>query len=262
MREDHHERVRAVVDLDKKFVVDVADMSPSAAAHFRKRPYLTPEVCRAWRLGYLPRDLGGKDKSGGTMRGKITYAYLNEAGEVLTFFGRDADYEAKKEKWEKADRKDPAPEKFHFVKGFHRGSELYGVHAVRTQDAAQKLRAIGLLPLVEGSNDVIRLSLLGVPAVALCSNTITREQAEKVGALARELVGTVGIFLDADEEGLNGMRQCLGYIAQVAPVRLVWTDRMFGGKFKGRQPESLTPDEWQEIQAYLTTGKAANWSLS
>jgi len=143
-----------------------------------------------------------------------------------------------------------------------RGSELYGAHALQSQQAAEQLRAIGVLPLVEGPNDVIRLSLLDVPAVALCSNRITREQAEKVGKLVRERAcGTVGIFLDADEEGLNGMRQCLGFIAQVAPVRLLWTDRMFGGKFKGRQPESLTLEEWQEIHAYLTTGTAAGWSL-
>src|SRR5205823_5306895 len=106
---------------------------------------------------------------------------------VLTWFGRDPDYEAKQAKWETSDRKDPEPEKFHFVKGFHRGIELYGVHQLRTPEAVGTLRSLGCLPLVEGPNDVIRLSTLGVPAVALCSNRITRDQAVKVAALAREL---------------------------------------------------------------------------
>jgi len=42
---------------------------------------------------------------------------------------------------------------------------------------------------------------------------------------------------------------CLGYLAQLTPVRLAWTSRMYGGKFQGRQPESLQPDEWVEIAA-------------
>lgn len=263
LKDSDNERVRAVLDLDRKFVVDIADMSPAASAYFRKRPYLTPEVCRSWRVGYLPRDVGGKDKSGGTMRGKITYAYPNEAGDVLTWFGRDPEYEAKKDTWDKSERKDPEPEKFHFVKGYHRGSELYGVHAIQGE-VKDKLRAIGCLPLVEGPNDVIRMSLLDVPAVALCSNRITREQAAKVAALAREVVpgGVVGVLLDMDEPGLEGARQCLGYISQVGPVRMLWTDRMFGGKFKGRQPEDVKPEEWEELKAYLLTGKAEGWSLS
>ncbi len=37
-------------------------------------------------MGCRSRDIGGEDKSGGTVRGKIVYAYSNEAGEVLTWF--------------------------------------------------------------------------------------------------------------------------------------------------------------------------------
>lgn len=68
-------------------------------------------------------------------------------------------------------------------------------------------------------------------------------------------------FLDCDTEGENGMKQCLGYVAQVAPIRLAWTSKMFGGKFKGRQPETLREEEWSEIESYLTTGKTEGWSL-
>ena len=106
------------------------------------------------------------------------------------------------------------------------------------------------------------MRVAGVPAVGLCSNTITREQADKAARLARELAGgVVTVLLHCDAEGENGMKQCLGYLSQLTPVRLAWTSKMYGGKFTGRQPESLTPPEWQEIDDYLRTGKRENWTL-
>ncbi len=69
------------------------------------------------------------------------------------------------------------------------------------------------------------------------------------------------MFLDCDPEGESGMKQCLGYLAQLTPVRLAWTSKMFGGKFKGRQPESLRIDEWEEIAAFLRKGKAEGWKI-
>src|SRR5471032_2312694 len=91
LKDSENERARALVELDKKFVVAVTDMNPKASSYVRKRPFLTSEVMRKWRMGYLPRDAGG-DRTGGTMRGKITYAYLSEAGEALCFFGRDPEF--------------------------------------------------------------------------------------------------------------------------------------------------------------------------
>ena len=134
--------------------------------------------------------------------------------------------------------------------------------SLREQGRPEELQTLGLV-LVEGPNDVIRLDTLGIPAVALCSNTITREQAAKVALLARDLSnGIVTVLLDCDPEGLNGMKQCLGYLAQLTPVRLAWSDRMFGGKYKGKQPESLSIQDWQEITAFLQTGERNGWSLS
>ena len=246
--------------LDAKFVVEIASLPPKASAYLRRRPFLLPEVMRAWRMGYLPRDTG-EDKSGGTMRGKIVYPYLSESGEILTWFGRDPEFEEKHQQWTGTDKSEREPEKFHFVKGYQRGLELFGQHALRAPDAAAKLKGLGL-PLVEGPNDVIRLATLGVPAVGLCSNQITREQAAKAARLAREVAdGTVTVFLDCDPEGENGMKQCLGYLAQQCPVRLAWTSKMYGGKFKGRQPESLLLQEWQEIATYLKDGTAEGWRL-
>ena len=262
LKDSENERARALVNLDTKFVVDVAEMSPKPASYFRRRPFLTPEVCRDWRMGYLPRDTGGEDKSGGTMRGKIVYAYRNADGEILTWFGRDPEFEEKHEKWEAGGQTDTEPAKFHFVKGFHRGQELFGVEHLAGETARELIRTLGLV-LVEGPNDVIRLSTLGVPALALCSNTISREQALKAATLAGELKApAVTIFLDCDTEGENGMKQCLGYLAQLCPVRLAWTSKMFGGKFKGRQPESLLINEWQEIARFLESGERDGWSLT
>ena len=168
-------------------------------------------------MGYLPRD-AGEDKSGGTMRGKIVYPWLSESGEVLTWFGRDPEFEDRHRQWQASDRTTKEPEKFHFVKGFHRGLELFGQHRLREPDLAGPLRELGLV-VVEGPNDAIRLGTLGVPAVALCAEAVTREQAAKAARLARELAGgVVTVFLDCDEAGEAGMRQCLGYLAQLTPV--------------------------------------------
>ena len=99
---------------------------------------------------------------------------------------------------------------------------------------------------------MIRLDTLGVPVVALCSNAITREQAAKAAQLARRACGgIVTVFLDCDAEGEAGMKQALGYLAQLVPVRLAWTSKMYSGKIKGRQPESLGTEEWCEISQYL-----------
>jgi 5S rRNA maturation endonuclease (ribonuclease M5) len=258
LKDSPNARARTLTELDRKFVAEIAAMPPKASAYFRRRLFLSPEVCREWRMGFLPRDTGD-DKGGGTMRGKIVYPYLSESGDVLTWFGRDPEFEEKHQAWDRTDKSEREPEKFHFVKGFHRGMELFGQHRLRAEQAAEKLRQLGLI-LVEGPNDVIRLATLGVPSVALCSNTITREQAAMAATLARELAGgIVTVFLDCDPEGENGMKQCLGYLAQVTPVRLAWTSKMFGGKFKGRQPESLIPNEWEEIAAFLRSGRAQGW---
>jgi hypothetical protein len=145
--------------------------------------------------------------------------------------------------WDAAGRTDREPEKFHFVKGFHRGLELFGQHRLNDPANGEKLASLGLV-LVEGPNDVIALDALGVPAVGLCSNTITREQAEKTAWLAIELAGgIITLMLDCDTEGENGVQQVLPMLAERVPVRMAWSSRMHGGRFKGRQPESLVAEE-------------------
>jgi hypothetical protein len=253
LAQSDNERARGLVSLDQKFIVDVANMNPKAAAYFRNRPFLTPEVCKKWRMGYLPRNTGG-DHAGGTMRGKIVYPLLDEKGEVLTWFGRDPEYEAKYQAWLAGDKQEREPEKFHFVKGFHRGNELFGQHRLQAEEVGDKLKGIGLI-VVEGPNDVIGLDALGIPAVGLCSNTITAEQVKKIKYLADAVAGgVVTLMLDCDAEGEGGAKLALVEIAKKCPVRLAWSSDMYDGAFKGRQPESLSREEWEKIRAFLTGG--------
>ena len=184
------------------------------------------------------------------MRGMVVYPMLNEEGEVLTWFGRDPDFERKHEQWITANKEGREPEKFHFVKGFHRGLELFGQNGkqrLQERSCRDALRELGLI-VVEGSNDVIALDALGVPSVGLCSNMMTDAQVKKIVRWAKELAGgLVTLMLDCDSEGENGMRQGLWQITQHCRVRLAWSSEMFGGRFKGRQPESLGSDEWMMV---------------
>ena len=245
-----NERARGLVNLDEKFVVDPAAMSPKAASSFRHRPFLTPEACRRWRMGYLPRDTGG-DHGGGTMRGKIVYPILSEHGDVLTWFGRDPEHDGKVHEWIVGGKQGKEPEKYHFVKGFERGLELFGQHRLREEGTVEKLARCGLI-IVQGPNDVIALDALGVPAVGLCSTTITREQVEKLARFSAETGhGAVTVMLDCTEAGTLAARVVVVELAQVCPVRLAWSETMHCGLFKGREVTSLTVEEWRTIGELL-----------
>jgi hypothetical protein len=241
------EKARALVHLNEKFIHDVAAMPPAASRYLRTRPFLSPEVQAKWRIGYLPRGGAGTDQSGGTMRGRIVYPMLSERGEVLTWFGRDPEFEEKHEAWAAGGKRDREPEKFHFVKGFHRGLELFGQQWSRLKEPGfgEALKELGLV-VVEGPNDVIRLDTLGAPAVALCSTLITDAQAAKIARFANSVAGNrVTLMLDLDTAGEAGTQHALFELAQLGVnVRLGWSAKMCNGTFKGRQPEELTEEEW------------------
>ena len=128
------EHVRLLENIHEKFVRDVAEMNPAAAAYVRRHPCLTPESMQKWCCGYLPND-GGGDKRGSSLRGSIVYPVLAENGKVLAWVGRDVHFEQKELEFarlspaERAGQSPPA--KHRFPKGFHRGQELFGQHAKR-----------------------------------------------------------------------------------------------------------------------------------
>ncbi len=252
-------RARALTNLDAKFVRDPALLPPAVSRHLRVRPWMTEELLRQWRVGYLPRD-GGDDKSGGTMRGHIVYPWLTEQGELLTWFGLDSEFAEKHNKWESSDRSDPEPMQWRFVKGFQRGLELFGQHQLHAEGVKEKLSGIGL-PLVEDPDEVLRFAALGVPAVGLCGDRVTREQADKAAKLAREVAGgVVTVLLPCTAEGEVGMKQALGYLSQLTAVRLGWSPKMYSGAFQGCSVDSLTQEEWQMVEQFLRTGER-DWSL-
>lgn len=142
---------------------------------------------------------------------------------------------------------------FHAAKGFHRGQELFGQQTSRLREPGyREAIAENGIVIVEGFNDVIGLDVIGldaigIPAVGIMSNRITEGQVEKISRWARHLAdGKVVLLFDCEQTGDDGAKEALWMLTQRGlHVRLGWTQSMHGGAFEGRQPESLTRDEWE-----------------
>jgi hypothetical protein len=188
------------------------------------------------------------------MRGKIVYQLQDDGGRPVGYCGRDPDFERKHSAWVSSGRQGDEPAKVTFPKGLHRGLLLYGEHRLRDPEIVEQIKSLGTLLIVEGPNDAIRLSLLGVPAVAICSNRISGEQSNKLAGWLGGL-GNISatLLFDLDSEGVTGMQQALWEIAQRCPAQVGWTRAMVVGRFANRQPESLSIDEWNEISRRLKT---------
>ena len=133
-----------------------------------------------------------------------------------------------------------------FVKGYHRGLELYGQHASRLKDRKieDSLSQHGLV-IVEGPNDVMRLDCLGIAAVGLCSDKATGEQVEKICRFAKQVAkGRVSLMLDRDEEGEAGAKELLWRLSQwdgtISSVG--WSDGPNGTALPIIQPEELNAE--------------------
>ena len=188
------------------------------------------------------------------LRGRVVYAYSNQQDDILSYFGRDPQFEQHWLEWEQAGKPDDKrPMKHRFVKDFHRGQEVYGQNCTaRLQEphVRESLQSVGLV-VVEGPNDVIRLDTLGVAAVGLCSNKATDEQIEKLCRFARKTANERIVLLpDNDPEGEEGFKELLWRLSQCdgIKVKLGWSNSMFDGAFAGRQPESLTFEECDVIR--------------
>lgn len=249
LQDSDDEAIRKLATIDEKFVTDIAAMHPAAASYVRRHACLSPESMKKWRVGYLPLD-GGGDKRGWSLRGHILYPMQSEDGKVLAWVGRDPGFEEKEREFlrllpeERA--KEKPPQKHKVPTGFARGLHLFGQHASRLQEPGYRetIARMGIV-VVEGFNDVIGLDNLSVPAVGLCSNRMTEEQADKIGRFAKRLAkGKVVLLLDCDDPGDEGAKEALWLLAQRSlNVRLGWTQWMRDGMHKGLQPESLSREQ-------------------
>ncbi len=86
-------------------------------------------------------------------------------------------------------------------------------------------------------------------SVAMMSNQLTDEQTGKLVRYAKEHAGgRVGLMHDADGPGDDGAKGSLWRLHQAGiGAYLVWSRMAHGGQYDGRQPESITPEEWTAI---------------
>ncbi len=250
---NENEKARELVTLDEKFVTDVASMPPAAAMYVRRHPSLSLASMTKWRVGVLPQD-GGGDKRGWSLRGQSLYPILAEDGQLLAWVARDPQFEMKEITFNQlppeARAKERKPAKHRFPVDFHRGLELFGQQASRLQEPGYRefIARHGVI-VVEGFNDVIGLDSIGIPAVGIMSNKITEGQIEKIERFSKRLSGgKVVLLFDADEAGDEGAKEAAWQLLQRRlDVRLGWTQAMHGGAMNGRQPESLTREEWEQM---------------
>lgn len=208
LRRHEKEAARALADLHEDLVTDISQMSPEAAAYVRKREsWMTPELMQKWGCGWIPgngRSLYRKHY--------FVYTHRNIRGDIVSYSGRDLNFDKKWEKWIKAGKPEgKKPNKHRYVSGFKRGAELYGGFASRLDEPhiRESLKQNGLV-IVEGMNDVIRLDELGVCAVGLCSNRATEQQVALIAKFARHVSNNrVLLFPDQDDEGSSGFKELL-----------------------------------------------------
>ncbi len=237
LKDSENERARELVNLDDRFMINVEEMSPKAASYVRQRPFMTPEMMEKFRCGYLPNNAGS------LLRGHFVYGYPDVDGNILTWFGRNLNYEEQHKKWQRSGDSSKEPRKFKFVKGFHRGQELFGEPQFHELSTPKQIQKTGII-LVEGPNDVINLHSLGIPALAVCSNLITETQADKLAELANNIPGGhISVMFDLDREGETGAKQAVLELAKRCCVKLAWNSEMADGQFKERQPELVKEDE-------------------
>jgi hypothetical protein len=249
LAESENEGARGLIDIDTKFVFDAAAMSPAASAYVRRRPFLTPELMRKWKVGYLPSD-GGGDKRGWSLRGCILYPLLSVDSKLLGWIGGDPLFEEKLSEWERGDRRSPPPSKHRFPKGLQRGLEFFGQQGSRLKEPGYRemIERQGLL-VVASFNDVLALDALGIPAIGLMGQSITEEQVEKLALWARRLsAGKVSLMLPCNAAGDNAAKEAAWQLLERRiDMRLAWSQAMHRGRFRGREPDSVKAEEWQEV---------------
>jgi hypothetical protein len=173
----------------------------------------------------------------------------DDDGNVLSHSGRDLYYEEKLLKWEQAGR--PAgqqPIKHRFVKGFHKGQILYGrSNRLKTPQRIESMGTHGLV-IVEGMNDVMRLSSMSLGARGLCMNRATDTQIALIVDDARRYADSrIWLLPDKDKAGLAGFQDLLWKLQQYVGInaRPGWP----GPLAHVTEPEDLTDAELATLLA-------------
>jgi 5S rRNA maturation endonuclease (ribonuclease M5) len=257
LSESSNEKARELVGMESVLTTDPAKMTPQCSAYWRtRREFLTDELCDEWGVG-VRRGRAGADRRGWSLRNHVVYRFLSEDNKVLCYVGRDPDYDAKLRTFESlpSEQRDSTkrPMKHKFPVGFHRGLELYGQHGDRLKQHPEyrDLVAQHGIIVVEGFNDVLALDNHGVPAVAICSNRMTEQQAAKVARWAKQFSdGKVSLMFDCEESGDEGAKEASWLLANMFEglrVELAWSLRKLNGQFRDQQPETLTIDELHNL---------------
>ncbi len=246
MKDQENDAARKLENLYTELVTDVSEMAPAAAAYFRERPWLTPDVAEKWGVGYIPAN--GRSM----FRRWVAYTHRDVQGNVLSYSGRDQNFQSKWDKWKTGEQDpDKRPLKHKFVKGYTRGLELYGQQVDRLEDdqLRESLQQRGLV-VVEGPNDVMRLDCLGVCAVGLCSNQATNEQVETIFRFASEVAGGRIILMhDNEPKGIEGFKPLAWELMKRGgQVQIGWPN---DPSFNGKQPEDITGDELVLIDKFI-----------
>ena len=244
------ETARKLSHLDHSFERDPSAMSAAASAYCRRRPPLLSEaLATECRCGYLP----AQAKS--TLRGQYVYGIMDESGEALAWAGRNVTFAQDMERYETHGGKtEPIKYRFPKQKLFRRGQELYGQEWINHERFASSLSQHGLI-VCEGFNARLRLHQLDVMSVSLMSNQITEPQIERLQRLAStHSGGRIQLMFDLDEGGNDGAKETLWKLHQRGiPATLLWSNHSHAGRFTGRDPETVTDEEWHSI-SQPTTG--------
>ena len=103
------------------------------------------------------------------------------------------------------------------------------------------------VPLNGPSSPSVTLEIAAHQTVSVVGdhNTGVGQLGRLALGLVRPTGGTVSVMFDLDREGVNGSQQAVLEIPKRCRTRFAWTAALADGQFKGRQPESVTPQEWE-----------------
>jgi len=171
-------------------------------------PYLASrginrETAESFGVGFFP----GK----GSMTGRLVIPIHNEKGELVAYAGRSID---------------GSEPKYKLPAGFKKSLELYALHRATSPEGG------GVVVVVEGFFDCLKVWQAGLPAVALMGCSLSQEQED---LLAGHFRG-VWLMLDGDEAGRKATADILPRLAQRLFVKVVDVG-------DGRQPDQLTDRE-------------------